>query len=136
MRGEGEKAPEDRIVTPEFVYTRYKKRGCVEEEIDVYKNILEADKTYMRDEEALEGWTFCNFVALQWYYRIQNRLDGSGLGGRYSCSSTISFLNEVIRAKVNDEWMDFPLTNKEQKLFNALGLSSEQEFVFPNENGK
>ena len=41
----------------------------------------------------------------------------------------------VTLAKVNGEWMDFPLTIKENNMFNTLGLSSEQDFVCHNENG-
>ena len=53
------------IMTPSFVYRHYKLRSDVEEEIEVYKNFLEADKTYMQSDESPEGWAFCNMLALR-----------------------------------------------------------------------
>jgi len=30
--------------------------------IDTLKNIIDADKSYMQDEQALEAWTFINYM--------------------------------------------------------------------------
>lgn len=131
----GPKQPDDGkdIMTPSFVYRHYKFRSEVEDEIEVYKNFLEADRTYMRSDEALEGWVFCNMVALRWYYRIANRLRETGLSSRYSVPTAISFLREVEKGKVNGKWEAFPLSKAEEKVFKALGLDINQEFVFPKE---
>lgn len=131
---ENEKKTEEEqkpIVTPKFVYGCYKKRGAVEEEIDVYKNFLHADRTYMQDAEAEEGWTFLNFVSLQWYYRILNQLEKSKVDDKYSCRAAISFLCEVEKGKINGEWHNFPLTGKETELFDALGLSWDAKIDIP-----
>jgi len=37
---------------------------------DTFKNILEADKTYMQNDAKLYGWMFINFIALQMYYTL------------------------------------------------------------------
>lgn len=141
-KAEGKEAPvleeqkeERTIMTPSFVYRHYKLRSEVEDEIEVYKNFLEADKTYMHTEGALEGWTFCNMLALRWYYRIANRLREAGLSSRYSVPSTISFLREVEKGKINGKWEAFPLTKAELKVFTALGLNLDQRFVFPKKTG-
>lgn len=40
---------------------------------DGYKNIIKADKTYLQNE-ALEGYLFLSYIALQWHYIICNVL--------------------------------------------------------------
>ena len=87
------------IMTPSFVYRHYKLRSDVEDEIEVYKNFLEADKTYMQSDESLEGWAFCNMLALRWYYRIANKLREAGLSSRFSVPTAISFLREVEKGR-------------------------------------
>lgn len=34
---------------------------------DGMKNVLEADHTYMQNEQTLQGWMFINHITLQWY---------------------------------------------------------------------
>ena len=52
-----------------FFYFR-KSRNSVKQMFDVFKNLLEANRTYMQNEESLEGRNFTNTIALQWYYKI------------------------------------------------------------------
>lgn len=73
---------------PEQAYLDYKTRGDVEQTIDGFKNILEADHSYMQDEKSLEALMFINLIDLQWYYSLivglrgradeQIRCDGHG----------------------------------------------------------
>jgi hypothetical protein len=49
----------------EDVYCHCKYRGEEKTMIDALKNILDADRTYMQNEHALEGWMFVNLVALK-----------------------------------------------------------------------
>ena len=46
----------------------------IEKVINVLKNFLNADRSYMRDEESLEGWMFINYIALMFYYKIYQLL--------------------------------------------------------------
>jgi len=108
--------------TPNYIYKSYKKRNCVEEEIDVFKNKLDADKTYMQDRYAEEGWMFTNFVALQWYYRLLNKLDETNLDSSYSAMTVLGLLQDVRKVKIGGEWLGDPLTNKEARSVAALGL--------------
>ena len=50
--------------TPEQVYQHYKSRADIEILFDTFKNILFADTTYTRSNEAMEGWLFINHLAL------------------------------------------------------------------------
>jgi len=58
----------------EKVYVNYKSRGQIESMINVLKNIVDADKSYMQNEQALEAWMFINYIALHWYYKIYQLL--------------------------------------------------------------
>ena len=49
--------------TPQQVYQHYKSRADIEILFDTFKNILFADTTYMRSNEAMEGWLFINHLA-------------------------------------------------------------------------
>ena len=40
-------------------------RGEVETMIDTLKNVVDADRTCMQNEMALEGWMFVNMIALK-----------------------------------------------------------------------
>jgi hypothetical protein len=52
----------------EEVYQCLKARTNIEIAFDAFKNILEADRTYMQTNDRLYGWLFINFIALQMYY--------------------------------------------------------------------
>lgn len=45
---------------------------------DSMKNVLEADKSYMQDEETLQGWLFINHIALQLYQELYLTLKKCG----------------------------------------------------------
>ena len=56
--------------TEEGIYQTYKSRGAIELLFDGMKNVLEADHTYMQDEQTLKGWMFINHITLQWYQQL------------------------------------------------------------------
>ena len=81
--------------TPETVYINYKSRMQIEEMTDVLKNTLEADSSYMQNEQALETWMFINHISLHWYYRIYQLLAKYDLIGKYSPMDFIRFLKKI-----------------------------------------
>jgi transposase len=48
----------------ERIYNLLKSRVEIEIMFDAFKNVLNADMTYMRDDYQMEGGTFINFIAL------------------------------------------------------------------------
>ena len=54
----------------EDVYEMYKSRMTIEVLFDGMKNVLEADHTYMQNEQTLNGWMFINHITLQWYQHL------------------------------------------------------------------
>lgn len=105
------------------IYTDYKSRGEVEQMIDVLKNIIDGEKTYMQNEHALEGWMFVNYIALHWYYKIYNLLRKSDLLSKFSPADLLKFLIETKKVKINNSWFTAEITKKTKKLFDKLEIS-------------
>lgn len=55
---------------PQAVFDLYKSRNDVEEAFDVFKNHMQVDTPYLRDDDALRGYVFILFISLIAYYRI------------------------------------------------------------------
>ncbi len=107
---------------PQEVYINYKSRGQIEEMMDVLKNILEADSSYMQNEQALETWMFINHITLHWYYRIYQLLAKYELTGKYSPMDFILFLKEIRKVKINGVWHLAEITNKTKKILEKLNI--------------
>jgi len=103
-------------------YVDYKTRGEVEIMIDTLKNIVEADRTYMQNQMALEGWMFINMIALKWYYVILNMLKKLELNKKYSPTDFLMFLSEVKMVKINNSWHRAEVTQKTLELMQKMGI--------------
>jgi transposase len=108
--------------TQEEIYLNYKARCQVEGMIDVFKNIVDADKSYMQNEQALEAWMFINYIALHWYYKVYQLLVANGLNKKYSPMDLILFLKEIRKVKVNNQWHNAEITTKTEELLNKIGV--------------
>jgi hypothetical protein len=108
--------------SPREVYCNYKTRGEVETMIDTLKNIVEADRTYMQNQLALEGWMFVNLIALKWYYAILNMLKKHELNKKYAPADFLLFLSEVKMVKINNEWHRAEVTKKTLDLLLKLQI--------------
>jgi transposase len=103
-------------------YTDYKSRGQVETMIDALKNIVDADRTYMQNQQALEGWMFVNLIALKWYYIILNLLKKHELNKKYSPADFLTFIAEVKMVKINDIWQMAEVTKRNTNLLQKLEI--------------
>ena len=110
------------MVTAEKAYTFYKSRVEIENMIDTFKNILEADRTYMQNEDTLEGWMFVNHIAMQWYYKLHSLLLQNNLLETYSVNDILGELKEIHKVKINGEWYKEEITCKTEELMNKLGI--------------
>jgi transposase len=63
----------------ESVFTMYKQRGRVENQFDTYKNVLNADRMYLQDDESVFGHIFISFLALYGYCTLEAALKDAGL---------------------------------------------------------
>jgi len=108
--------------TTEDVYVQYKSRTNVETMFDALKNILDADRTYMQNDQALEGWMFVNHIALQCYYLIYQQLIAHKLLKKYSVTDFIKFTHRVKKVKINGTWKLAEITKPVQTLLEKLKL--------------
>jgi transposase len=108
--------------TAEDTYSYYKVRGNIETMIDAFKNTLEADTSYMQDEQTFNGWMFINFIALQWYYKTYQLLTREGLLKRYSPSDIYERLKEIRKIKINGNWVISEITKSSKDLLAKINL--------------
>ena len=106
---------------PKDVFVDYKSRSQVEGMIDVLKNIIDADRSYMQNENALEAWMFINYIALHWYFRIYQMLVKHKLNDKYAPMDLLQFLKEIKKVKVNDQWHTAEITQKNKAIIDLIG---------------
>lgn len=83
------------------VYALYKQRRHVEYAFEAFKKTLEADVTWMRSRESLQGYLFINFVALHLYSQVLDHLKRRDLLERYSVQDILTYLSKVCIVEVN-----------------------------------
>ena len=108
---------------PRETYTHYKMRGQVETMIDALKNIVDADRTCMQNQTALEGWMFINWIALKWYYQILDMLKKYELNKKYSPADFLLFLAEIKMVKINNIWQQAEITRKTAEMLDKLKIN-------------
>ncbi len=75
---------------PEKIYGLYKQREYVEYAFNVYKNDLEVDKSYMRDDHMLFTYMFLNLLSLYLHFQILNMING-----KYSVRDVLLILSRI-----------------------------------------
>ena len=75
---------------PERIYRLYKQREYVEYAFNVYKNDIEADRSYLRDEHMMFAYMFLNLLSLYLHFQILNMIDG-----KYSVMDVLLMLSRI-----------------------------------------
>ena len=120
-----------RTVTPEFVYLRYMEMETIREKLSQMKTLLHEDSRFIEDHDSLQGWMFCNFVAQQWYCRLQNKIITSPSFADQTCKEIISSLSGVQATISSRKWSLFSYCKGWENLSKVIGISQIPEFVFP-----
>lgn len=108
--------------TAREIYFAYKSRMDIENTFDAMKTLLEADKTYMQQEDVLQGWMFANHIALQWYYALFHRLIQTKQISKYSVKDLIEPLREIRMVKIDGTWVRAEIIKKSQQLLDKINL--------------
>lgn len=108
--------------TAEDIYCQYKSRTNIESMFDTVKTVIEADRTYMQNDLAMEGWMFVNHIALQCYYLIYQQLLKHKLLKKYSVTDFLKFTHRIKKVKINDTWQLAEITKPVQTLLQKLNL--------------
>lgn len=101
---------------PNQIYESYKSRAQIEQVFDSYKNFLHADRTYMQNEKAMEGWFFVNFLAMQAYYKLFLKLKKLELLKIYSPEDVIMHASSLRKLQLKGKWIDGEITKKSSEL--------------------
>ena len=104
------------------IYETYKSRMSIEMMFDSMKNVLDADHTYMQNEQTLQGWMFINHITLQWYQHLYIELKEKNLLKKISVNDYIQLLTDIKKIKINGYWYLNEFTSQTQKLVNKLGI--------------
>lgn len=106
--------------TPNEIYIAYKSRMAIEEMFDSLKNVIDADSTYMQNEDTLQGWMFINHIALQWYQQIYLLLKDKKLTSKYSVRDFLLLLRDVRKVRINQQWYQAEITKAVAKLLDKI----------------
>lgn len=108
--------------TGERVYGLLKSRAEIEAMFDAFKNVLNADRTYMRDDYQMEGWMFVNFISLVFYYRLYRLLVDSQLLKRYSPSDVLLHFSRVYKLRIQGGWITSEIPRKTRNIVEKLNM--------------
>jgi hypothetical protein len=106
----------------ERIYGLLKSRVEIEAMFDAFKNVLNADRTYMRDDYQMEGWMFVNFISLVFYYRLYRLLADSQLLKRYSPNDILIHLSRVYKLRIQGRWITSEIPKKTRNIMEKLNI--------------
>ena len=110
-------------VSAQKIYEKYKSRMEVETVFDTYKNLLQADRSYMQSDEAFEAWVFLNHIAIMLYYKIFNVIKDKNKLGKLSPKDLIMRLTRVTKIRIGNEWISAEVPRSSQVIFKELGIA-------------
>lgn len=113
--------------TAERIYNLLKCRVKIEVMFDVFKNILNADRTYMRDDYQMEGWMFINFIALVFYYKLYRVLSDNSLLKQYSPKDVLVHFSRVHKLKIQNRWIMSEIPKKTRNIIEKLDIPITQK---------
>jgi hypothetical protein len=111
---------------PEKVYNLYKRRDAVEKMFDSYKNVLNADRTFLRDDASIFGHVFIAFLSLYAYCRIENLIRKAGLLDRLCPADVLLEFSKVYKVDTGDRMMFSDIPKGVAELDRKLGTN-----IFP-----
>ncbi len=89
---------------------------------DTFKNILSADRIYLRSDYSFEAWMFINYLSLLYYYKIYRLLIDKGLLSKYSVLDVLLYLSKYRKVKVSIQWLDLEIPKQTGELIKILDL--------------
>ena len=105
------------------MYELYKKRERVEKLFDAYKNVLDADRLYLQDDESVFGHVFISFLFLYAYCKLEEMLKKAELNQKMSPGDLLLQYSKVYHVKIGDRTLISEVRKKVRDLDSKLGLS-------------
>lgn len=73
----------------------------IETLFDSYKNLLEADSSYMHSDNGFEAWAFINHIATMLYYKVFTIIKSKGKLNNLSPKDLLLKLTRIFKIKIN-----------------------------------
>lgn len=116
----------NREFSPQEAYELYKHRFEIEKAFDVLTNTLEADKSFMQNRKAMEGYMFVLFLGLYAHSGILKRLRANDLLNNYSVADVLTYLSKIYRVEVDEELIDSEIPKQTRKIAKELDVPITQ----------
>ncbi|WP_298275977.1 transposase [Ferroplasma sp.] len=113
---------------PQSIFELYKFRNDIEESFDVFKNLLQVDTPYIRDDDTLKGYVFVSFISLIAYYRLLKLLKEKKINNKISVKDALLQLSKIYLTDVGDRIIMAEIPKKVRELAEILELKPE---LFP-----
>lgn len=110
---------------PQKIFEFLKSRVNIEVVFDTFKNVLNADRSYMRGDSELEGWEFINFIALLLYYEVYMLLISKDLLSKFSPKDVILHLARVQKLRIGTNWRLAEIPKKSRILIKKLEINMD-----------
>ena len=94
----------------------------------MFKNLLQVDTPYLRDDDTLRGYVFASFISLITYYRILELLKNKKINSRTSVKDALLQLSKIYLTDVVERTMIAEIPKKVRELAELLDLKPE---LFP-----
>ena len=95
----------------------YKQREYVEYAFNVYKNDLEADRSYLGDNHMIFTYMFLNLLSLYLHFRILSMIDG-----KYSVRDVLLILSRIKMYRMEKSEIMSEVTKKAKDLVSDLKI--------------
>lgn len=106
--------------TSKEVYEILKSRNDIEVAFDTLKNLLEADSSYMQNEQALEAWAFINHISMILLYKIYTLLKKNDKLSNFSVTEILEHLKYIFMIRIKDEWKLSEISKKTMKIMDSI----------------
>ncbi len=93
----------DQKVAGETAYCMLKSSTDIEQSYETFKDTINADRTYTRDDFYLHGTTFVNFIALMIHYRIFSLLEKIDLHSHYLQEDVAMHIVRIYMLMIGDQ---------------------------------
>ena len=107
--------------SPQQIYLMYKSREEIEVAFNLLKNVMEVDRTYLRDNESLSGYLFINFISLYLYYFVLNLLQKEELNSKLSVRDLLLELSKIYVVESEGKELISGIPKKANCLIQLLG---------------
>ena len=84
---------------------------------NVYKNDLEADRSYLRDDSMISTYMFLNLLSLYLHFQILNMIEG-----KYSVRDVLLILSRVKMYRLEKSEITSEIPKKARELVEKLGI--------------